>query len=78
MRGKAGNLNNLDELFNLGKDFELSKEEIEKQTNGILSSNLSYLKNNSALAKKAKANGYYLEIEPIEIKPMKIRFRKKR
>ena len=78
MRAKPGNLKTLDKYFDTGKDFSMTQEELEKVTVGSLSKNLSYVKNSSALAKRAKSKGYYIDIEPLEIKPMTIHFKKKK
>ena len=78
MRAKTGNLDALDKYFDAGKDFTMTQEEYEKVTVGSLSKNLSYVKNGSALSKRAKSKGYYIEIEPLEIKPMTIHFKKKK
>ena len=78
MRAKPGDLNVLDKYFDAGKDFEMTQEEFEKQTNGKLSKDLNYIKTKSALAKRTKTKGFYIEIEPLEIKPMKIHFKKKK
>lgn len=78
MRAKTGNLNALDKYFEAGKDFTMTQEEYEKITFGSLSKNLSYVKNSSALSKRAKSKGYYIEIEPLEIKPMRIHFKREK
>lgn len=77
MRAKKGDLEVLNKYFDTEKDFKLTQEEYEKQTGGRLSNNLNYIKNRSALAEKANNRGFYLEIKPLEIKPMEIYFRKK-
>ena len=56
----------------------MTQEELEKLTVGSLSKNLSYVKNSSALAKRAKSKGYYIDIEPLEIKPTTIHFKKEK
>ena len=78
MRAKPGNLHNLDKYFDDGNDFEFTKEEFEKITGAIISNDLNYMKKKSALAKKAKENGFTLEIKPIEVNPMRIYFKKKK
>ena len=78
MRAKPGNLHNLDKYFDDGNDFEFTKEEYEKITGAIISNDLNYMKKKSALAKKAKENGFTLEIKPIEVNPMRIYFKKKK
>lgn len=77
MRAKPGNLKVLDKYFDKGKNFVMTQEEYEKETDGILSKDLNYIKNRSALSRKALERGFYIEVEPIEIKPMRIIFRKK-
>lgn len=76
MRAKRGNLDVLNKYFDRGKEFELTQEEYEKETNGILSTDSYYLTHNSALARKSKSKGFYIEIKPMEFKPMKICFKK--
>ena len=78
MRAKPGNLEALDEYFDAEEDFDMTQEELEKVTVGRLSKNLNYIKNSSALAKRAKLKGYYIEIEPLEVKPMTIHFKRKK
>ena len=76
MRAKPGNLEVLDKYFASGKDFELTQEELEKETGGKISQDLNYLKKKSALSKKAKKSGFSVDVIPAEVKPMKICFRK--
>lgn len=75
-RGKCGNLDKLSTFFEKGIDFTLSQEEYEKITGGILSENKSYIKNQSALSKITREKGYFIEIEPMQITPMKLHFKK--
>lgn len=56
--GKHPKLSNLDELFRMGKDFELTDAQYEKKTGIPLPKGASYLLKNSALARKSKEEGY--------------------
>ena len=60
--GKKPDLNNLKNHFESGKDFELTDSQYEKKTGAVLPKNKYYTLKNSALAKKAKKYGYYLEL----------------
>ena len=59
---KQPRLETLDSLFDSGKDFELTETQYEKKTGATLPKGTYYLKNNSALAKKAKEKGYSIEV----------------
>lgn len=59
MRPKLDALNG---LFGSGKDFELTDEQYEKKTGAPLPKSSYYLLNGSALARRAKENGYRLEL----------------
>ena len=65
----------LDELFASGKDFEISDARYKEITGNDLPKS-PYLKSRSALAKKAKENGYSITVkeEPVIIK--KVVFKK--
>ena len=55
-------LENLNSLFNSGESFELTEEQYEKKTGAPMPKRSYYLVTNSALARKAKENGYQLEL----------------
>lgn len=78
MRAKPGNLENLKKFFEKDEEFELTKEEYEKITGGILSKDLRYIKNKSKLSRFTNSQNFYLEIIPLEVKPMIIRFKKRK
>ena len=59
---KKPNLNGLEAYFTKGKNFSLTDAEYEKITGAMLPKNISYLRNNSALAKKARLEGYKVEV----------------
>lgn len=59
---KHPKLENLDVLFDSGKDFELTDEQYEKETGAPLPKKTYYLITGSALAKKAKDKGYQLDL----------------
>lgn len=59
---KKPNLKNLESLFKTSSEFSLTDAQYEKKTGASLPKNTSYLKNNSALAKKAKEYGYTIEV----------------
>lgn len=59
---KHPRLENLDVLFDSGKDFELTDEQYEKKTGAPLPKKSYYLITSSALARKAKDKGYQLEL----------------
>ena len=61
-------LSGLDNLFANGKDFELTDAQYEEKIGKSLPKDKSYLKNGSALARKAKENGFSIELvidEPV-------------
>lgn len=62
MMGKKPKINNLKMLFEKEEDFSLTDAQYEKETGATLPKSIYYLKTNSALAKKAKEYGYYLEV----------------
>ena len=59
---KKPNLQGLESFFEKGKDFRLTDSEYEKLTGTMLPKNSSYLKNRSALARKAESEGYSIEV----------------
>ena len=75
-RAKCGDIGKLSKYFNKGKDFVLTQEKYEEITGGILSKNIYYIEKQSKLSRVAKENNYTIEVEPIEVKPMKIFFKK--
>lgn len=77
-RSKPGNLKKLDKYFETGKDFELTQDEYERLTGGLLSNNLNYVKNKSKLARTANEKNFYIEIIPVKVSPLKILFKKKK
>lgn len=78
VKAKPGRLNNLRELLNRKEEFEITEYEYTNITGGTFSKNISYLKNSSALSKFAKDNGYYIEVIPAQIIPMKVYFKLKK
>lgn len=66
----------LDELFASGKDFEISDARYKEITGRDLPKGSSYLRNRSALANKARKNGYSITVkeEPVIVK--KVFFKK--
>ncbi|MBQ7485499.1 MAG: hypothetical protein IJT78_02610 [Oscillospiraceae bacterium] len=61
--GKALDLSALDDLFCQRKTFKLTDEQYKKKTGKSLPTNMQYLKFSSPLARKAKENGYRIEVE---------------
>lgn len=59
---KNPNLKSLENLFEKGKDFELTDTQYEKKTGAALPKNKYYILHNSALARKASEYGYSLEV----------------
>ena len=59
---KKPNLQGLESYFGKGKDFRLTDAKYEKLTGAMLPKNSSYLKNRSALARRAESEGYYIEL----------------
>ena len=59
---KKPNAKNLNDLFANGENFTLTDAQYEKKTGAPLPKGKYYLINNSALAKKAKENGYTIEV----------------
>lgn len=55
--GKHPNLNELDYLFKKGSDFRITAREYEEKTGAPLPKGKSYIKNNSALARKVAEHG---------------------
>ena len=68
---KRAKLENLNQYFKKGEDFELTDAQYEKKTGAPLPKDKYYLRSKSALAKKAMELGF--EIEVIE---KKVIFRK--
>ena len=64
---KKPKLENLNNLFESGKDFSLTDAQYEKKTGAMLPKNKKYILNNSALARKAKEYGYSLELIEKEV-----------
>lgn len=60
--GKHPKLENLDTLFNSGKDFKLTDTQYERKTGIALPKYKAYLLNQSALARKAEEKGYAMEL----------------
>lgn len=60
--GKHPRLENLDPLFQSGKDFVLTDAQYEKKTGTMLPKNKNYLINGSALARKAIKEGYNMVV----------------
>lgn len=60
--GRHPKLENLEQLFKKGKNFSLTDAEYEKKTGVMLPKDKSYLKNRSALAKKAKEAGFVVDV----------------
>ena len=56
--GKHPDLDNLNELFEKGENFQLSDKVYEEKTGVALPKGNSYIKHRSALAKKAKEFGF--------------------
>ena len=76
--GKNPDLGKLDDLFARGTDFQLTGKLYEERTGVALPKVNSYIKNNSALARKAAEHGYQIvdvREEPIIVKT--IFFKKK-
>ncbi len=55
-----------------GKSFELTSQEYKKKTGADFPKDKSYAERRSAMAKRAKAYGYSLEVIPLHIKFKKI------
>lgn len=66
--GKSPNLDALDDLFEQACDFQLTDTLYEERTGTSLPKGKSYLKNTSALAKRAKERGFI--ITDIQEKPI--------
>lgn len=59
--GKKPQLDNLDFLFESGKDFEITGKLYEEKAGTALPQDINYLKRRSALAKKAKEKGFIID-----------------
>ncbi len=59
---KHPNLDELNDLFDKGKDFRLTDKQYETKTGTMLPKDKYYLVNKSALARKAKEQGYVLNV----------------
>lgn len=57
---KRPKLDELEYLFDMGTDFQITSKEYEDKTGIALPKNKSYLINNSALAHMAKERGYII------------------
>ena len=58
--GKHPDLDKLDDLFTKGQDFQLTGKNYEEKTGVALPKGKSYIKNGSALARKAAEHGYVI------------------
>ncbi len=65
--GKKPDLIQLENLFESGKDFELTDAQYEKKTGAPLPKDKNYILKRSALAKKAKEYNYSLEVIEKEV-----------
>lgn len=66
--GKHPDLDTLDQLFEKGCDFQITGKEYEAMTGVPLPQGKSYIKNSSALARKAAGKGY--TIVDVQEKPV--------
>ena len=69
-RGKAmahPKLDKIEKMLEKGKDFELSNEQYKTRTGADFPKSRYYAEKNSAVAKKAKEYGYYIEVIPQRI-----------
>ena len=76
--GKHPDLSKLDDLFEQGTDFQLTGALYEERTGAVLPKNKSYIKNGSALARKALKYGF--EISEVQEKAVIVKtvyFKKK-
>lgn len=60
--GKQPDLRKVEALLKKGEAFTLTDAQYERKTGCMLPKDKNYLKNRSALAKKAKENGYKIEV----------------
>ena len=60
--GKHPKFNDIEELFDAGKDFSLTSSQYEKKTGAPLPKDTWYLCNSSALSKVAKERGYSIYV----------------
>ena len=67
-------LDGLETLFKRGKDFSLTDAQYKDKTGTCLPKDKSYLRNKSALSKRAHENGYTIEV--VEIVERKVLFHK--
>lgn len=72
---KIPKIKGLDDLFASGKTFELTESQYEMKTGAPFPKDPIYLRNRSAIAKRARQNGY--EIEVTEVIEKKVICRKK-
>ena len=61
--GKHPKLENLDEIFDKGKDFSLTDAQYEKKVGIPFPKGVNYLLNHSALAKKCQEEGYSMTVQ---------------
>lgn len=75
--GRKLDFSGLSDLFEAGKDFELTATEYEVKVGKALPKSNNYIKSNSAIATEAKSKGYIVEVteEPVILR--KLIFKKK-
>lgn len=61
--GKHPKLENLDAIFDKGKDFSLTDAQYEKKVGIPLPKGIDYLLNRSALARKCREKGYTITVK---------------
>ena len=61
--GKHPKLENLNDVFEKGKDFSLTDAQYEKKVGISLPKGSDYLLNRSALARKCKEKGYTISVQ---------------
>lgn len=59
---KNPKMEEIEKLLKKGKDFELTDAQYEKKTGAPLPKDIYYLKNHSALAKRASEAGYEIRV----------------
>jgi hypothetical protein len=65
---KKMELNELDDLFSCGHDFELTESEYKRRVGKDMPKQESYIEKKSPIARKAEAYGYSVKVETCSIK----------
>ena len=75
--GRKLDFSGLSDLFEAGKDFELTAAEYEVKVGKALPKGNNYIKHNSAIAAEAESKGYTIEVTEEAVILRKLIFKKK-